>query len=74
MRHVQIRHAHIACTTALRTFILMRKGLLLNVDKYEPHTFRQFGNEQSIDNTIRQDKSRQDRTRQKPIPEICGTK
>ena len=37
---------------ALCTFTLLRKGLLLRVDKFEPRDFRQFSTEQSIGNVI----------------------
>ena len=35
-------------SAARRTFTLTRTGLLLRMDKYEPHNFHQFDNEQSI--------------------------
>ena len=38
----------ICAPTGRRTFTLTRAGLLLRVDKYEPHNFRQFSTEQSI--------------------------
>ena len=44
------RRAHIMRIIAPYTFTLTRTGLFLRMDKYEPHDFRQFGNEQSIHN------------------------
>ena len=48
-----VHHAHltpvkIVRPAARRTFTLTHTELLLRVDKYEPHNFRQSGNEQSI--------------------------
>ena len=48
MRHTHLTRMQIVFKTGKRTFILTRKGLLLRVDKYEPHNFYQFSNEQSM--------------------------
>ena len=39
---------HILYTHVRLYVVLTRKELLLRVGKYEPHNFRQFGNEQSL--------------------------
>ena len=41
----------------VRIFTLIRNRLFLRVDKYKPHDFHQFGNEQSIRDMIKGNES-----------------
>ena len=45
--HAHLTRVLIVRPAAQRTFTLIHTGLLLRLDKYEPHNFCQFGNEQS---------------------------
>lgn len=48
MRHTHLTRTQIVFKTARRTIILTRKGLFSRMDKYEPHNFYQFSNEQIV--------------------------
>ena len=48
MCHANLTRMQIVRPAVQRTFTLTRTVLLLHMDKYEPHNFCQFGNEQSI--------------------------
>ena len=51
MRHAHLTRVQCMRQVMLRKCTLTRTGLLLHMDKYEPHNFHQFSTEQSIDYT-----------------------